>query len=134
MSYSGESRRQASEKFVYISLNKQNKNNKGQHPCQIGAHKAGKFRPFPLIRFDQEIFPAPAVTTGTEQQDDQRTERQHIITDDEIFQIHYSAAGSEGRKAGPLIETEYARHHQQGQQDEMHGNGFFLPQPHTSIL
>ena len=125
----------ALEELADISLHEQKKHHKGKHPGQIGAHRAGEFRPFSLVGLRQKIAPAPAAAAGAEQQHNQRPERKHVVADKKIFQIHNNTALAERSDSRPYVKAQNTGHHEQGQQHAVYGNGFFpAPAPHVHTV
>ena len=60
------------------------------------------------IDFGQEVFEAPAVLRGTEEDEGQRAQRQHVVGDDEVFKIEDRGALAEHLEFGPDVVTEDA--------------------------
>ena len=58
------------------------------------------------VGFQHEVLPAPANFVAAEAGDDQRTQRQHVIADDEIPEIKPGRTGGERYKPGPYAETQ----------------------------
>ncbi len=63
---------------------------------------------FAGVDFRDEILEAPAVLRGTEEDEGQRAQRQHVVGDDEVFEVEDRGALAEHLELGPDVVTEDA--------------------------
>ena len=97
-------------KLIPIAHHKDKQHNEGQDKADIKPHGIGERKPVARVGLVQKAVPAPASFMGTEQQIDQRTQRQDILRNQEVLNtrdIH-----TKDGKARPHIAPKYAGHGQ----------------------
>lgn len=99
------------EKFLFVSDDEDDQDDQRQDVGYIESRPPGEFQSLPAVRFSDEVIPTPAPFAGTEQQVDQRTQRQQIVGDQEVLQI-LNVADMRERDAAPHIEAQNAGHGQ----------------------
>lgn len=84
--------KQIRKKFGDIALYENRQNNQRQNIGHINPCPFRETDTAACVRFVCEILPAPAAFGGAEQQIDKRAERQNVVADYKIFQIHNGTA------------------------------------------
>lgn len=102
----GHHQRPLFDKHVIISLDINGDNQQRQYIQQIPAKRRRQFSSFSIIRFRQEMLPAPAVFLDTKQDKGQASQRQQVIGNNKIFQIQHTASRTQRLKSAPQIKMD----------------------------
>ena len=92
----GEHGRALCAEFVIISFQIDDDNDPGQHISHVSADELREFHAVPGIGLPDEIVPSPAVLMRTEHQVDHRAQRQDVVGDKEVFQVHDGGTAAQG--------------------------------------
>ena len=117
-----------SKELVPIAHHKDEQHDQGQNIGHIKPHPSGEFQSAACVGLRQEAFPAPAAAGDAEQQIDQRSQRQDIVADNKVLQIHNDRSLAEGLDPGEDVKAQHTGHgqDQNGDQVDQHR---FLPAP-----
>ena len=112
-------------KFLIIAHNKNEQDDQRQNIGNVNARPGGEFYALAGVGFCQEVFPAPAVSAGTEQQIDHAAQGQEVVGNNEVLEILNRGASAHRLETGPDVEAEYAGQGQEDNRNSIDQDGFF---------
>lgn len=122
----------SASEFLNIAHHKDEQDDQRQADAEIITGPGREFDTLSGVRFSQEIFPAPAVAAGTEEQIADTSQRQQVIGYDKVLQILNGASFSQRSKSAPEIKAQHAGKGQDKYQHQVHENRF-APGPTKQI-
>ena len=96
-------------KYIDQTYYKHRKDYQRQNEGHIFSYKSRKLESCSRVCFFNEVFPAPPVSCGAEQNVNSSTERKQKIGNEEVLEIHNIRACSERSYSAKHIESEDTR-------------------------
>ena len=123
-----------SKELVPIAHHKDEQHDQGQNIGHIKPHPSGEFpQSAACVGLRQEAFPAPAAAGDAEQQIDQRSQRQDIVADNKVLQIHNGRSLAEGLDPERTLKPSTQGMDRIRMATRLTSTAFFRLQPHFSI-
>ena len=110
------------------SQNKYQNYDEGQNVSHVRPHPVHDLQAASLVRLLYEVFPAPAISGGAEQDENESSHGQNIVTDDQVLEIQYRGSLSKRLDEGPHIEAQCAGKRTDEHYDRVYKAGL-LPAP-----
>lgn len=104
-------------KFAPIPLYEEEYYDQGYDEGYVESYPFGEFWSFAGVGFGEEVFPAPSVTGGAEENVYQAAKRQEVVAYDEVLKVEDCRSFSEGCESAQYVIAQYAGH---GKEQDCH--------------
>ena len=116
-------------------MDKHENHNPREHIAQIRLEPVRKPNAFSLIRLAQKVLPIRAPVLAALMEKNQRTDRQKVVADNEVFKIKNAAPLAQGFNMGKFVETKRAWKRKDEKQNAVEPDGGFpRPSPHVDKI